>query len=427
MDRRAYSQENRSQRADSAAKTVVISPKAEAEAPQPTGIKGLFEGLSVSQVTAGALAAVTSMLLSAQIGIAGSVIGVAVGSVVSTVSSQLYKKFLAGSAEKLRGLASSDNAEENAAASAVVTQGAAQNAIQGETQNFAHAQTTVMPISRTPFEGAETTTLPSVGAAPRAFSGAAAPSANSAETTILSAGHIVGADARGMRDSQAAQSAQSNTPRINSAAGHTGNASHATGVVEIEAQKQKTMQRRVLAVSVASSLAAILLFAGLVLMFTGGEGIGTKVAPFTGEVVTSQLANENSAATGGNAEKPNGDKNADTTAQDENEKNSTPQSPQQNSTQSASNSSSATESGTNSSNTNSGSENSSSASGNNGPSSSGSGSGQTSSDNTNSNSNNANSSGSGSGSSSTDSGGNATNSGSTGSESSASSQAGSGK
>ena len=81
MDRRAYSQENRNQRADSAANTVVISPKAEAETPNPTGIKGLFEGLSVSQVTAGALAAVTSMLLSAQIGIAGSVIGVAVGSV----------------------------------------------------------------------------------------------------------------------------------------------------------------------------------------------------------------------------------------------------------------------------------------------------------------------------------------------------------
>ena len=43
MDRRAYSQENRNQRADSAAKTVVISPKAEAETPNPTGIKGLFE------------------------------------------------------------------------------------------------------------------------------------------------------------------------------------------------------------------------------------------------------------------------------------------------------------------------------------------------------------------------------------------------
>ena len=417
MDRRAYSQENRNQRAGSAAKTVVISPKAEAETPNPTGIKGLFEGLSVSQVTAGALAAVTSMLLSAQIGIAGSVIGVAVGSVVSTVSSQLYKKFLAGSAEKLRGFASSDNEEENAAANAVAAQSA--------TQSFAHAQTTVMPITRAPFEDAETTTLPSVGTATRAFNEAAVPSANSAETSVLSAGQIVGADAHDMRGSQAAQGTQSNTPRINSATGHTGNASHATGVVEIEAQKQKTMQRRVLAVSVASSLAAILLFAGLVLMFTGGEGIGTKVAPFTGEVVTSQLANENSVATSNGTGKTHDAKKAETTAQDENEKNSTPQSPQQNSTQSASNSSSTTESGTNSSNTNSGSENSSSASGNNSPSSSGSGSGQTSSNNTNSNSNNANGSGSGSGS--TDSGGNATNSGATGSESSASSQAGPGK
>lgn len=415
MDRRAYSQENRNQRAGSVAKTVVISPKAEAESPNPTGIKGLFEGLSVSQVTAGALAAVTSMLLSAQIGIAGSVIGVAVGSVVSTVSSQLYKKFLAGSAEKLRGFASSDNEEENAATNAVAAQSA--------TQSFAHAQTTVMPITRAPFEGAETTTLPSVGTATRAFNEAAVPSANSAETSVLSAGQIVGADAYDMRGSQAAQGTQSNTPRINSATGHTGNASHATGVVEIEAQKQKTMQRRVLAVSVASSLAAILLFAGLVLMFTGGEGIGTKVAPFTGEVVTSQLADENSVATSNDTGKTHDAKKAETTAQDENEKNSTPQPPQQNSTQSASNSSSSTESGTNSSNTNSGSENSSSASGNNSPSSSGSGSGQTSGDNTNSNSNNANSSGSGS----TNSGGNATNSGSTGSESSASSQAGSGK
>lgn len=422
MDRRAYSQENRSQRADSATKTVVISPMAEAEAPQPTGIKGLFEGLSVSQVTAGALAAVTSMLLSAQIGIAGSVIGVAVGSVVSTVSSQLYKKFLAGSAEKLRGLTSSDNAEENAEASAVVTQGATQSAIQGATQSFAHAQTTVMPITRAPFEGAETTTLPSVGTATRAFNEAAVPSANSAETSVLSAGQIVGADAHDMRGSQTAQDTQSNTPRINSAAGHTGNASHATGVVEIEAQKQKTMQRRVLAVSVASSLAAILLFAGLVLMFTGGEGIGTKVAPFTGEVATSQLADENSVATSNDTGKTHDAKKAETIAQDENEKNGAPQSPQQNSTQSASSSSSTTESGANSSNTNSGLENSSSASGNNSSSSSGSGSGQTSSDNTNSNSNNANSSGSGSGS--TNSGGNATNSGSTGSESSASSQAG---
>ena len=58
----------------------------------------LFDDLSVAQVVAGALAAVTSMLLASQIGIYGSVIGVGVGSVVSAVASQLYKKFFTASA-----------------------------------------------------------------------------------------------------------------------------------------------------------------------------------------------------------------------------------------------------------------------------------------------------------------------------------------
>ncbi|MEG0418128.1 hypothetical protein, partial [Gordonibacter sp.] len=65
---------------------------------------GLFDDLSMAQVAAGALAAVTSMLLASRIGIAGSVIGVAVGSIVSAVASQLYKKFFLASADKLREL-----------------------------------------------------------------------------------------------------------------------------------------------------------------------------------------------------------------------------------------------------------------------------------------------------------------------------------
>ena len=64
----------------------------------------LFDDLSIAQVVAGALAAVTSMLLASQIGIYGSVIGGGVGSVVSAVASQLYKKFFTASAEKLREL-----------------------------------------------------------------------------------------------------------------------------------------------------------------------------------------------------------------------------------------------------------------------------------------------------------------------------------
>lgn len=63
---------------------------------------GLFDDLSIAQVVAGALAAVTSMLLASQIGIYGSVIGVGVGSAVSAVASQLYKKFLQRSVDKLK-------------------------------------------------------------------------------------------------------------------------------------------------------------------------------------------------------------------------------------------------------------------------------------------------------------------------------------
>ena len=61
-------------------------------------MRNFFKGLSVTQLSAGALAAVTSFLLSAKIGIAGSVIGVAVGS----IDSQIYQNVLKASSEKLQ-------------------------------------------------------------------------------------------------------------------------------------------------------------------------------------------------------------------------------------------------------------------------------------------------------------------------------------
>ena len=75
---------------------------------ETSGRRGLLEDLSVSQVLAGALAAVTSVALSSRIGIAGSLIGVAAASVVSTVASQLYRGMLRRANDKIRELASSD-------------------------------------------------------------------------------------------------------------------------------------------------------------------------------------------------------------------------------------------------------------------------------------------------------------------------------
>lgn len=64
--------------------------------------EGLLDGLSIPQVIASAGAAATSMLLASKIGIAGSVIGAAVSSVVTIVATQLYRRALNAGARKLQ-------------------------------------------------------------------------------------------------------------------------------------------------------------------------------------------------------------------------------------------------------------------------------------------------------------------------------------
>lgn len=64
--------------------------------------KKFFKDVSFVPIIAGALAAVTSFLLSAHIGIAGSVIGVAIGSIVSAIASQVYQNVLRESGRKLQ-------------------------------------------------------------------------------------------------------------------------------------------------------------------------------------------------------------------------------------------------------------------------------------------------------------------------------------
>lgn len=62
----------------------------------------LFDGISIAQIVAGAAAAATSMALSSKIGIGGSVIGAAISSVVTVISSQLYRHFLSAGARKVK-------------------------------------------------------------------------------------------------------------------------------------------------------------------------------------------------------------------------------------------------------------------------------------------------------------------------------------
>ncbi|MBE6468542.1 MAG: hypothetical protein E7001_00890 [Coriobacteriaceae bacterium] len=63
--------------------------------------QGLFEGLSVAQIIAGAAAAATSVLLASRLGVYGSVIGAAVSSVVTVIATQIYRRALTAGAKKL--------------------------------------------------------------------------------------------------------------------------------------------------------------------------------------------------------------------------------------------------------------------------------------------------------------------------------------
>lgn len=79
------------------------SPDTHIGATQPIPVrKGLFDGISIAQIIAASAAAATSMLLASRIGIAGSVIGAAVSSMVTVVCSQLYRNALDASARKLK-------------------------------------------------------------------------------------------------------------------------------------------------------------------------------------------------------------------------------------------------------------------------------------------------------------------------------------
>ena len=69
------------------------------EAPHRTTV---LENFSFAQVIASALAAVTSVLLSQQIGVIGGMLGTAAGAAAATIAIQLYRGILDVSAERIR-------------------------------------------------------------------------------------------------------------------------------------------------------------------------------------------------------------------------------------------------------------------------------------------------------------------------------------
>lgn len=256
-------------------------------------LRDLFDDLSFVQVGAGALAAVTSMLLSSQIGIAGSVIGVAAGSVVSAVSSQVYKKFLAASAEKIKEIPvvagaatalSGDHEAEvdetNAAGVTVATSAAGEATATGEHPADADGVADgvvgehAADLSRT---GADRAVAPDDAAGVTSVTSVTAmtPMTPTADKTALVDERVLIGESAGLGAAPSSASVARLSPEA--------------VVAKARVSREARKRRRILAVTVASSLAAVLITAGVVMLATQGEGLGTK--PSSGLVPAREQVN----------------------------------------------------------------------------------------------------------------------------------------
>lgn len=197
----------------------------------------LFEDLSIAQVIAGALAAATVFLLSSVIGVAGSLIGAAVGSIVSAVSSQVYKKMLSASADKIRDVAP-DGASAN-------------QADPDETRLMA-------PVS-------------------------------SSETRVIDSGKVAASATKVMGADDIRYQAHASSDKA---------ADPALQRAHVRRRRKARVQRSVVIVSVVSALIAIVISAGLIHVFTDGQGIGEKTEPIFTASEASQAKQSSSANSG---------------------------------------------------------------------------------------------------------------------------------
>lgn len=266
----------------------------------------LFEDLSIAQVIAGALAAATVFLLSSVIGVAGSLIGAAVGSIVSAVSSQVYKKMLSASADKIRDVAPD-----------------------GVSANQADPDETRL---MTPVSSSETRVIDSGKVA-------------------ASATKVMGAD--DIRYQTHASSEKAVDPALQRA--------------HVRRRRKARVQRSVIIVSVVSALIAIVISAGLIHVFTDGQGIGEKTEPIFTASEASQ-AKQSSSANSGAAKEATSNESTSTKSNEGSSQSG------ESSSADSSNSSNSSSSGSGSSGSSNGSSSSSGSASENSGSSSGSGS-----------------------------------------------------
>lgn len=252
-------------------------------------MKNFFHDISWAQIVAGALAAMTSFWLAAKIGVAGSIIGVAIGSIVSAVASQLYKNVLEASGQKLQetvigGDEGDDTGGSTSMASKEETEVTPRVAQGGHHDPYAGQET--RPI---PQVGQETTVLHPVGGQV------------DGETTVLSpTGSDIGGTSvmepvpAGTGQSQTGRTvASSNGGKVPTAADRLDGAVQGDHVANSSAEQIKRRKRNIVIVSIVSALVAVILSALAINLLTKGEGTDHVVRNVVSPSTVVQTPEEN--------------------------------------------------------------------------------------------------------------------------------------
>ena len=231
-------------------------------------MKQFFHDISWAQIIAGALAAMTSFWLAAKIGVAGSIIGVAIGSIVSAVASQIYKNVLEASGQKL---------QES------VVGGADQDDDDSDADSGADGQTT---------------TLPAQGKGHSDKSSDAADGSTQVMAPVDGSTQImppVGEEKSAAKTGRTISS--SNGPRT-----------QAASITANSRKKLDQRRRNVIIVSVVSALVAVVLSALAINALTKGEGtdkvVRNVVSPPTSQVVTPSQEEETPSKPARRTEEP---------------------------------------------------------------------------------------------------------------------------
>jgi hypothetical protein len=364
QDSRHDSSVSRKDHDDKPAKTVEAG---KSDGTQKTGFAKFFSGISWVQILSGGLAAVTVFLLSARLGFAGTIVGAALASMISTFSSQFFQNILNESEKKIKKVAKSIPASSSSS----------------EPEDVSHTPRVASNIAVVRAQEEQITQMeppfPSVAEANASLRSGNGSTGRSEDTSTISSTSLMPP----LPSSPSSPSNQSQQPDANSPmpqGASDDSAEEAGGESQLASSQHltkkgtaSTQHRKTVILSLVATLVSVLLVAGGILLMTHGQGTGpvvpsTRIEKSDESKRTPQkqstTPSQNSGSTGSQDSNQGADKNSDSqSSQSQTQTPSQSQSDQNsNSGSSSSDSNNSNSSGSDSSSTNSGQSNSGSGS-----------------------------------------------------------------